>query len=182
MSLTAPGRFRPPRWFWRGPSPFSDQPDDSDQDSEPVLDAPATVQSEGPSSRQESSLLYLGGGAILLIGGIAAWTRWRDRAGCRGYEAAARRRWEEHWLSGADDADARQLLKACVGDREQMKCLINFELSREANISREEAIKRAFDRWRREEVFQLDVERALSAVIQEARVQGVSTRSVDELV
>jgi hypothetical protein len=132
-------------------SPQAIQDAAGDQPMAPGETQPLTNSDEGGvTGWQWTNILSICG--ILAIGGavLAWWRRRRERAGFKGQAAAERRRWAGHRLSKADQADEQQLLTACMGNREQMERLIDFELGRDTGISRAEAIARAMDRWRRD--------------------------------
>jgi len=117
------------------PSPFASQPrTDRVEQPAPATDVAPEPPSGGFTNRMQTKALLWGAGAAAVIGVFVWWQR--RKAG-------------EHFR-GQAPADADQLLRACMGDRAQMERLINFEISREAGISREEAIKRAVERWRRD--------------------------------
>lgn len=89
---------------------------------------------------------------ILAVGGgiVACWRRHQQHDVFRKQNADERRRVEGHRLSRADREGEEQLLTACMGNREQMDRLVNYELSRDSEILRSTAVTRAQDRWRRD--------------------------------
>jgi hypothetical protein len=90
------------------------------------------------------------GAASLAIAGIWWWRRTRARRATEGSEADERRRWQDHRLSKFDRADEAKLLLAVGGDRDTFERVVQYELSRDHKLAREQAITDAYARWRRD--------------------------------
>jgi hypothetical protein len=117
--------------------------------AEPIRVEPTRVESD-TRPRPAAPWLAIGAGAAVM-GGLAWWavgaraTRRR-----RAEEAADRRRWQDHRLSRYDRADEAKLLLAVGGSRATFERLVEYELSRNPQLAREQAISDAYARWKRD--------------------------------
>jgi hypothetical protein len=109
----------------------------------------ADVAPEDEAPTGLSSLMALGA-ASLAIAGVWWWRRTRARRATEGSEADERRRWQDHRLSKFDRADEAKLLLAVGGNRDTFERVVQYELSRDPKLAREQAITEAYARWRRD--------------------------------
>lgn len=89
-------------------------------------------------------------GALALGGAFWWWLRGRSRGGASASAADDRRRWQDHRLSNYDRADEARLLLALGGDRAAFERLVQYEMSRDPEMAREQAIVDAYARWKRD--------------------------------
>jgi hypothetical protein len=113
------------------------------------IGAPIAVE---PGDRSHAAMPWvsLGAGTVML-GGLIWWAvQVRSARRRRAQEDADRRHWQDHRLSRYDRADEAKLLLAVRGDRAVFDRLVDYELSRNPQVAREQAISDAYARWQRD--------------------------------
>lgn len=120
-----------------------------DETAENVSAAPVAVETE-ESPRRVAPWPALAAAATAM-GGLAWWAfAARATRRRRAEEAADRRRWQDHRLSRYDRADEAKLLLAVGSNRATFERLVEYELSRNPQLAREQAISDAYARWKRD--------------------------------